>query len=666
MAAARPPLQGDKRALVFDGSDPKELFRFFDDVEAIAMDANWDASTTIRRGYLYYAKTDVAEIWETLPEASIVPADAANFKTGVKKLYPSLADGKRYSRGELEQFIAEWAEKGIRTRDEFGTYHREFLRRASYLVRSNKLTENDSKFTFLRGILGQTQKDVLQRLEIKDPDHERGNPYDIDKVATAAMYILSGSAVDQIGADLLSSGTSATTSATTSRQGVTVKKEEVDLSKVWETLKGFQITLESLTRGPNPRSAAGPQPAPLARTPGCAFCSNPSHFIRSCTKVLEYIQAGKCLRDTNSRVVMPNGAFVSSRVPGRNLMEQIDNLLAPNASHPVNIIEVTKHLENPAEQVALAMLQEISEDQQEETDYKVECLEILLNEAKKKAATGRRQKFDGVVIPTKVGPPGKGAMKAQQSPPPNSKPPTTSRSSPQRDDIRKPSNPQPQYCYVVPVEDSNAVSNVLTRTLDTSIMLSQRGLLSIAPKLRKQLKELTTAKRYNAVDVNLVESPSYATQLCGTASQRPEDSILAVATPGVAAEATLPLRTVTAVVEDAMEVECMLDQGAAVCLIREDVWEKLQVPLSPNQSTTIEMADMAKSATIGLIPNAKFTIAGIELSLQVHVVRQAPFQALLGCPFFAITECETKDYTSGIRNMLRNMSQQGFQQTSRN
>ncbi|KAL5522432.1 hypothetical protein ACEPAG_8448 [Sanghuangporus baumii] len=188
MAAARPSLRGDKRAPVFNGSDPKELFRFFNDVEAIAMDANWDASTIIRCGYLYYAKTDIAEIWETLPKASIVPADVANFKMAVKKLYPSLADGKRYSQGKLEQFIAEWAEKGIQTRDEFGTYHQEFLRRASYLIRSNKLTENDSKFTFFRGISGQTRKDVLQQLKIKDPDHERGNPYDINKVATATMY----------------------------------------------------------------------------------------------------------------------------------------------------------------------------------------------------------------------------------------------------------------------------------------------------------------------------------------------------------------------------------------------------------------------------------------------------------------------------------------------
>ncbi|KAL5478648.1 hypothetical protein ACEPAI_1925 [Sanghuangporus weigelae] len=299
MATARPPLRGDKRAPIFDGADPKELFQFFDDVEAIAIDVNWDASTTIRRGFLYYAKTDVAEVWETLPEVFANPADIGDFKAAMKKLYPSLADGKRYSRGELEQFIAEWAKKGVRTRDEFSTYHREFLHRASYLVRSNKLTENDSKFAFLRGISGQTQKDILQRLEIKDPDHERGDPYNIDKVANAAMYILLRSAVDQVGSDPLSGGTSTTTSASSREHGTTVKKEEVDLSKVWETLKGFQITLESLTRGPSPRNAAGPQPAPLARTPGCAFCSDPNHFIRSCTKVLEYIQAGKCQRDTS-------------------------------------------------------------------------------------------------------------------------------------------------------------------------------------------------------------------------------------------------------------------------------------------------------------------------------------------------------------------------------
>ncbi|KAL5536506.1 hypothetical protein ACEPAF_328 [Sanghuangporus sanghuang] len=152
---------------------------------------------------------------------------------------------------------------------------------------------------FLRGISGQTRKDILQRLKIKDPDHKRGNPYNIEKVANTATYILSGSAVDQIGSDPMSGRTSATMSASSGGHGVTIKKEEMDLSKVWKMLKGFQVTLESLTRGQGPQIAIGPQPAPLARTPRCAFCSNPGHFIRSCPKVLKYIQAGKCLHDSN-------------------------------------------------------------------------------------------------------------------------------------------------------------------------------------------------------------------------------------------------------------------------------------------------------------------------------------------------------------------------------
>ncbi|KAL5521807.1 hypothetical protein ACEPAF_2555 [Sanghuangporus sanghuang] len=149
----------------------------------------------------------------------------------------------------------------------------------------------------------------------------------------------------------------------------------------------------------------------------------------------------------------------------------------------------------------------------------------------------------------------------------------------------------------------------------------------------------------------------------------------------------MPLRTVSALIEDTLEVECVLDQGAVVCLLREDVWEKLQIPLSPDKGMILETADAARSSTIGMISNAKFTIAGIDVSLQVQVVPNAPFQALLGRPFFAITECETKDYTSGdqhitltdpndrrkqskvatgIRTIARGPLPKGFPQASRN
>ena len=61
---------------------------------------------------------------------------------------------------------------------------------------------------------------------------------------------------------------------------------------------------------------------------------------------------------------------------------------------------------------------------------------------------------------------------------------------------------------------------------------------------------------------------------------------------------------------------------------------------------TLETADTGKSSTLGTIQNMRFLIAGIELRLQVQVVRNTPFEVLLGRLFFALTECETKDFVS--------------------
>ena len=66
---------------------------------------------------------------------------------------------------------------------------------------------------------------------------------------------------------------------------------------------------------------------------------------------------------------------------------------------------------------------------------------------------------------------------------------------------------------------------------------------------------------------------------------------------------------------------------------------------------TMESADSGRSSTLGVIQDAKFAVAGIEVKLQIHVVRQAPFEVLLGRPFFSITECETKDFVSGDQHI---------------
>ena len=61
----------------------------------------------------------------------------------------------------------------------------------------------------------------------------------------------------------------------------------------------------------------------------------------------------------------------------------------------------------------------------------------------------------------------------------------------------------------------------------------------------------------------------------------------------------------------------------------------------------MEAANKTKSATMGLLENLQVTIGPVELCLQVQVMKDAPYDMLLGRPFYSLAECVTKDFSSG-------------------
>lgn len=164
------------------------------------------------------------------------------------------------------------------------------------------------------------------------------------------------------------------------------------------------------------------------------------------------------------------------------------------------------------------------------------------------------------------------------------------------------------------------------------------------------MKELTTAKRYAVGNVNLVESDQGGSEVTEYRVV-PESLAPVLLESGPAAHDVLPIRVIKVLIEDAVEAEAILDQGAVVCIIREDVWEKLGIHLDPDHAMTLEAADAGKSSTLGRIRDARFRVAGVDLKLQVQVVSVAPFEVLLGRPFFALTKCETKDFLSGDQHI---------------
>ena len=393
-----PPVRGDRRAPQFDGSDPLELERYFKDVDYIANKAAWTAAVTIRRGYKYFAKADVADLWDTIS----VKDDVEKFKKEVRTLYPALKEGQRFAKAEVFKFIETWAEKEIKDRDDLAEYNRECLKRISYLKNSSTISEHDAKDWYLAGIHKKLRDEVIRLQEAKGEEH----PYKMTDVYATALKILTKESPVLWDRGI---ATGASPGGSTS-----VKQEETDLSKVLDTLKSFQIQIDTLSRTAAPRSAFTRAPMASPRPIGCNFCSDPHHFIRACPKVVEYIQAGKCARGPDGRIILPNGSYVPNSVPGRNLMERIDNYRASNAStnvHAVNIIEEAQSITDTTD-TATAYMHESAGDDDGELGLEIERLEILLGEVKKKANAGRRMKFDGVEIPVKVGPPGRAAQRA--------------------------------------------------------------------------------------------------------------------------------------------------------------------------------------------------------------------------------------------------------------
>ncbi len=65
----------------------------------------------------------------------------------------------------------------------------------------------------------------------------------------------------------------------------------------------------------------------------------------------------------------------------------------------------------------------------------------------------------------------------------------------------------------------------------------------------------------------------------------------------------------------------------------------------------MESANETKSTTLGLLENLKVTFGTIDIYLQVQVVEKAPFDVLLGRPFFAHTSCKTQDYRNGDQHI---------------
>ena len=604
------PTRNHHSAPKFDGK-PASLSPFLDEVEQLAEGCGLSLKQHIEWA-IRYAPNDERELWQL--QTAVGTEDWELFKKELFELYPGSTGERKYSIANLQYLVEKQSNANIEDAEEFGIYRRSFLTVATYLKKKSCLTDREISIYFLKGLEQTFRTKVQDQLKAENPKHHTDDPYTLSEISTATLFILS---CDHTFSKEI--------------QEPAVKKETFDLSKGYGNLninaiaEEVAIWISTLEK----QQATGGPNLPKLRNHHCVFCSDASHYLSSCPKMAEYIQKGLCQKNADGQVVLPNGNRINHReIPGRNLKERIDNWQSSNKSPSpqvstnfVGASECQSEYIWTTEQPAEENIQELTKRDKEE----LKILENLVASTQKKIDTARK-KFglpkEGMATRSKgaVAQPEKEEGKTQQE---------------------RTTRPEPQYRYVTPIEDPALISKIAKQSLDTAITISTRELLSVAPDIRRHIKDQLITKRIPTGASAFFESIENE-----DAEGDPVTVANVVTEKTIVAKHVEELRVIDVLI-NGIKVIATVDDGSQILSVRQDVWEKIGLPIRSDKVMVMESANKTKDETMGLLQDLKINIGGYDFYVQVQVVRDAPYEMLLGRPFFTLTQATHKHYANG-------------------
>ena len=109
------PACGERAALTFDTSKPRELIRFFEELEYLFTCVSLEDESEKKKHVLRYVEFDVEQIWKTFPEYSDPTKTYTAFKNAILVPYPDASGDYVYSLHNMDLLIGERQRLGIST-----------------------------------------------------------------------------------------------------------------------------------------------------------------------------------------------------------------------------------------------------------------------------------------------------------------------------------------------------------------------------------------------------------------------------------------------------------------------------------------------------------------------------------------------------------------------
>ena len=142
------PMHGDRAAPQFDPTKPRELHRFFDDLQYILNCAQVTSKNKMKHHTTRYVDIDTSELWETLPEFIDPTKTFEKFKTTLQDLYPGSKEKRKWMVADMDQLIGERSRLGILSLVDLGDYYRQFLAITMFLKEKNCLSNDEQSRAF--------------------------------------------------------------------------------------------------------------------------------------------------------------------------------------------------------------------------------------------------------------------------------------------------------------------------------------------------------------------------------------------------------------------------------------------------------------------------------------------------------------------------------------
>ena len=130
--------------------------------------------------------------------------------------------------------------------------------------------------------------------------------------------------------------------------------------------------------------------------------------------------------------------------------------------------------------------------------------------------------------------------------------------------------------------------------------------------------------------------------------------------PAISAKERHNLRAIWLLVNDLDVTEGILDGGSSIVAISEACCHNLQLPIDPVVELTMQSANGTVERAIGMARDVPCTLlGGITVLLQMYVLRNAPYNILLGRPFEALLHATIENIDSDTQFITVNCPNTG-------